>query len=107
LITDNSVAAQSVLESAGYHCKVQDVVVAKLARNRPDEVAQHGMRLLSAGIGILYSHLSSSRNGAARFAAFKTTDNRQAVHILAHQPVNPLPLPAQPFGQSSSTQSAA
>jgi hypothetical protein len=105
LITNDPAEAQSVLEAAGYHCKVQDVVIARLAPNRPDAVARYGMRLINAGIGILFSHLSS-RNGIARFAAFKTTNNEQAVQILTQEPAALSETPAQPLGRATTALSA-
>src|SRR5262245_47840284 len=80
LITDNPDRTRRVLEEKGFEYGCDSIVLVDVP-GRSCFVAQAGMQLRSAGIGILYSYVSDSL--ADRFVAvFKTTDDRGAIRIL-------------------------
>lgn len=80
LITNNSPAAKAALQSAGYVCDVNHVVVVSDC-DRVGAAAQLGTQLDGAGVRILYSY-ASSLPGNQYFAVFKTSDDEQALRVL-------------------------
>src|SRR5258708_17271921 len=70
LITDNALAAKEALQTAGFSCKANSVVLVG-ASDEVGAAARIGMHLGMAGVEILYSYASSS--GCDQFVAvFKT-----------------------------------
>ena len=80
LVTDNALVAKDALQSAGFSCKANSVVVV----GAPGELvstAIMGAHLGLAGVEILYSY--TSRPGGDRcIAVFKTTDDERAIQTL-------------------------
>src|ERR1035441_6498276 len=66
LITDNALAAKEALQTAGFSCKANSVVLVG-ASDEVGAAARIGMHLEMAGLEILYSYASSS--GADQFVA--------------------------------------
>jgi hypothetical protein len=80
LVTGNSPLAQQALESRGYVCQRNRVVLAG-AVDRVGAAAAMGSCLGAAGINILYSYASSG--GAKEFyAVFKTDNDDDAIRVL-------------------------
>ena len=88
VITDAAPRAQSVLRHAGYQCRADEVVLVGLASYRPGLVARLGWQLRHTGIDILYSYLSAA-GADGQYAVFKTSDNHQALHVLARAELPP------------------
>lgn len=85
LVTENAVGAKLAIETAGFQCKANSVVVA----GAPDQVgaaAQLGAQLGMAGIDILYSYASSA-GGDRFFAVFKTMNDEEAIRVLEASPL--------------------
>ena len=86
LVTENAMGAKFAIETAGFRCKANSVVVV----GAPDQVgaaAQLGAHLGMAGIDILYSYASSG--GSDRFfAVFKTMNDEQAIRVLETSPLS-------------------
>ena len=80
-IVDNPKHTQSVLQAAGYHCQLEDVVIISLPSYRPGIIARFGWLLAHAGINILSSHLTTI-DPDDFCVIFKTTNNQQAVRLL-------------------------
>ncbi len=86
LIADDPVAAKDSIESAGFPCKANAVIVV----NAPDQVgaaARIGAHLHQAGIEILYSYASAASAGEF-LAVFKTSDDELALSVLAESVVS-------------------
>jgi hypothetical protein len=80
LVTDNALVAKRALESAGFSCRANSVVVVG-ASDQVGGAALLGARLGYAGIDILYSYASSA--GTSQFyAVFKTSDDGRAIAVL-------------------------
>jgi hypothetical protein len=80
LVTDNALMAKRALESAGFLCRANSVVVVG-ATDQVGGAALLGARLGYAGISILYSYASSA--GTSQFSAvFKTSDDQRAIAVL-------------------------
>jgi len=80
LVTDNALLAKRALESGGYTCRANSVVVVG-ATDQVGGAALLGARLGHAGIDILYSYASSS--GSSNFCAvFKTSDDQRALAVF-------------------------
>jgi hypothetical protein len=80
LVTDNALVAKRELESAGFTCRANSVVVVG-ASDQVGGAALLGARLGHAGIDILYSYTSSA--GPTQFyAVFKTSDDQRAITVL-------------------------
>jgi hypothetical protein len=80
LVTDNALLAKRSLETAGYSCRANSVVVVG-ATDQVGGAALLGARLGYAGIDILYSY--ASLTGESQFCAvFKTSDDQRAIHVL-------------------------
>lgn len=80
LVTDNALLAKRALESAGFSCRANSVVVAG-ATDQVGGAALLGARLGYAGIDILYSYASTS-GGGQFYAVFKTNDDPRAIAVL-------------------------
>jgi hypothetical protein len=85
LVTEQPLNAKLALESAGYKCKANSVVLVG-AVDQVGAAAQLGSHLGRAGIDILYSYASSS-GGDHFFAVFKTMDDEQAIRVLEVYPL--------------------
>jgi hypothetical protein len=80
LVTDNALSARQSLQTAGFSCKANAVVLVG-ATDEVGSAARIGAHLGWAGIEILYSYASSS--GADQFCAvFKTNDDERAIATL-------------------------
>ena len=80
LVTDNALVAKSALQTAGFSCRANSVVVVG-ATTDVGAAAQLGVHLGMAGVQILYSYASLS--GGDHFCAvFKTTNDEQAILML-------------------------
>ena len=85
LVTENALGAKLALETAGFRCKANSVVVVA-ASDQVGAAAQLGAHLGIAGIDILYSYASSA--GSDRFfAVFKTMNDEQAIRVLEASPL--------------------
>jgi len=80
LITDNALAAKEALQTAGFSCKANSVVLVG-ASDEVGAAARIGMHLGMAGIEILYSYASSS-GGDQFVAVFKTNNDDSAIQAL-------------------------
>ena len=80
LITDNAPAAKEALQTAGFSCKANSVVLVG-ASDEVGSAARIGMHLGMAGVEILYSYASSS-GGDQFVAVFKTTNDERAIQAL-------------------------
>ena len=80
LITDNALAAKEALQTAGFSCKANSVVLVG-ASDEVGAAARIGMHLGMAGVEILYSYASSS-GGDQFVAVFKTTNDERAIQAL-------------------------
>jgi hypothetical protein len=80
LITDNAHAAKEALQTAGFSCKANSVVLVG-ASDEVGAAARIGMHLGMAGIEILYSYASSS-GGDQFVVVFKTTNDERAIQAL-------------------------
>ena len=80
LITDNALAAKEALQTAGFPCKANSVVLVG-ASDEVGAAARIGMHLGMAGVEILYSYASSS-GGDQFVAVFKTTNDERAIQAL-------------------------
>ncbi len=80
LITDNALAAKEALQTAGFSCKANSVVLVG-ASDEVGAAARIGMHLGMAGIEILYSYASSS-GGDQFVAVFKTNNDEDAIQAL-------------------------
>jgi len=79
-VTEDAPTTRRALETAGYDCKENPVVLVS-AVDHVGAVAALGACLGAAGINILYSYASSS--GTNRFhAVFKTDDDTAAIRLL-------------------------
>ena len=80
LVTNDIFRARQALESSGYNCKANPIVLVSDA-DHVGAVAALGACLGAAGINILYSYASSS--GAEEFhAVIKTNDDDAVIHLL-------------------------
>jgi hypothetical protein len=84
LITDNPLMAKDALQSAGFSCKANSVVVVG-APGELGSTASMGAHLGLAGVEILYSYTSRSGEDQS-VAVFKTTDDERAIQILEFCP---------------------
>jgi hypothetical protein len=100
LITDDLRRTQSVLEESAFEYGSDSVVLVDVP-GRSSFVAQAGMQLRMAGIGILYSYVSDAQLGRI-VAVFKTTDDDRAVRVLQNviPALWPSPSPMQMEGGS-------
>jgi hypothetical protein len=81
LVTNDLARTRRTLESNGYACKANPVVLVTEA-DHVGAVAALGACLGAAGINILYSYASSS--GADEFyAVFKTDNDDEAIRLLS------------------------
>ena len=80
LVTDNPLVAKDALQSAGFSCKANSVVVVG-APGELGSTAIIGAHLGLAGVEILYSYTSRS-GGDRSIAVFKTTDDERAIQTL-------------------------
>jgi hypothetical protein len=80
LITDNALTAKEALQTAGFSCKANSVVLVG-ASDEVGAAARIGMHLGMAGVEILYSYASSS-GGDQFVAVFKTTNDERAIQAL-------------------------
>ena len=80
LVTDHALMAKDALESAGFSCKANSVVVVG-APVELGSTAIIGAHLGLAGVEILYSYTSRSGGGRS-VAVFKTTDDERAIQTL-------------------------
>ena len=80
LVTDHALLAKDALESAGFSCKANSVVVVG-APVELGSTAIMGAHLGLAGVEILYSYTSRS-GGDRSIAVFKTTDDERAIQTL-------------------------
>lgn len=85
LVTEDPLNAKLALETAGFKCKANSVVVVG-ATDQVGAAAQLGSHLGQAGIDILYSYASSS-GGDRFFAVFKTMNDQQAIRVLDANPL--------------------
>jgi hypothetical protein len=84
MVTDDNVLATAILEAAGCRCKSDSVVTVEV-RGHPAAVARLGMRLSSAGLGILHSYATRAKDDRS-VTIFKTTNDDQAIALLQTQP---------------------
>lgn len=80
LVTDNALIAKDVLQSAGFSCKANSVVLVG-ASHKLGSTAVIGAHLGVSGIEILYSY-ASWVGGDQSIAVFKTTDDERAIQAL-------------------------
>jgi hypothetical protein len=80
LITDNALTAKEALQTAGFSCKANSVVLVG-ASDEVGAAARIGMHLGMAGVEILYSYASSS-GGDQFVAVIKTTNDERAIQAL-------------------------
>lgn len=85
LVTSDPLRAKHRLESAGFKCKANAVVIVG-ATDQVGAAARLGACLGNAGIDILYSYASSS-GGDQFFAVFKTMNDEQAIRVLEASPL--------------------
>ncbi len=85
LVTENPLKAKLALQSAGFECRANSVVLVG-ASDQVGAAAQLGAHLGKAGIDILYSYASSS-GGSQFFAVFKTIDDERAILELDANPL--------------------
>lgn len=86
LIADDPLAAKHSIESAGFDCKANTVVVV----SAPDQVgaaARIGAHLHRAGIEILYSYASAT-GGGEFLAVFKTSNDDLALSVLSESAIS-------------------
>jgi hypothetical protein len=80
LITKDAPRVTLALEAHGFTCRATSIVVVATP-NQPGLTAQLGMKMIAAGIGVLYSYMLSSARGQS-YAVFKTTDDKRAAYLL-------------------------
>ena len=80
LVTDNALAAKDALQSAGYGCKANSVVLVGAAHEL-GSTAMIGAHLGMSGVEILYSYASTLGSDQS-IAVFKTTDDDRAIQAL-------------------------
>ncbi|MGO9245328.1 MAG: hypothetical protein ACLPT4_05635 [Verrucomicrobiia bacterium] len=80
LVTDNALTAKDALQSAGFSCKANSVVLVG-ASHALGSTAIIGAHLGLSGIEILYSY-ASRLGGDQSIAVFKTTDDERAIQAL-------------------------
>lgn len=85
LVTDAPDKAADALESAGYRCRMEKVVLVGVAAGDRWAGMRIGRALLAAGVQILHSYVSPTLSGKIQ-AVFQTTDNQHAIDILAAAP---------------------
>jgi hypothetical protein len=85
LVTENALKAKFALESAGYNCRADSVVLVG-ASDQIGAAAQLGAHLGGAGVDILYSYASCSGEQSF-FAVFKTANDEQAIRVLESNPL--------------------
>ena len=84
VVTTNATKAAHILESAGFRCKANPVLlIGPLGRS--GLAAPIGLELARAGIEVLYSY-SSRKDREAYFLVFKTTEDVRAMRALALSP---------------------
>jgi len=84
VVTSNPTKAAHVLESVGFRCKANPVLlVGPLGRS--GLAAPIGLELARAGIEVLYSY-SSRKSRDEYFLVFKTTEDVRAMRVLAVSP---------------------
>ena len=82
IFTEDPDKAAVTLESAGYRCRMEKVVVVAVDAEDRWAGMRIGQVLQEAGVLILHSYISRAQNGAAH-VVLQTVDNRQAVQVLA------------------------
>jgi hypothetical protein len=80
LVTDDALAAKDALQSAGYFCKANSVVLVG-ASHELGSTAVIGAHLGLSGVEILYSY-ASWLGGDQSIAVFKTTNDERAIQAL-------------------------
>jgi hypothetical protein len=80
LVTDDALIAKDALQSAGFSCKANLVVLVG-ASHELGSAAIIGAHLGLSGVEILYSY-SSWLGGDQSVAVFKTTDDERAIQAL-------------------------
>ena len=86
LISDHSARAQSLLQAAGYDCRLDDVLWIRFPHYQPGSVARLCHELLHAGISIHRTYVSTLNN-AGCCVVIKTSNNPAALRLLATLPV--------------------
>jgi hypothetical protein len=86
LITNNLAHARSVLQNAGYDCRIDDVIWMRYPHYQPGSVARLCHQLLQAGISIQRTYVSTL-NDTGCFVVIKTSDNQGARRLLTTLPV--------------------
>lgn len=84
LVTDAPDKAAAALQAAGYRCRMEHVVLVGVDPTDRCATIRVGQALHKAGVKILHSYVSQPLRGKVQ-AVFQTTDNRQALHVLASQ----------------------
>jgi hypothetical protein len=80
LVTDDALIAKDALQSAGFSCKANSVVLVGAAHEL-GSAAIIGAHLGLSGVEILYSY-ASWLGGDQSIAVFKTTDDERAIQAL-------------------------
>jgi hypothetical protein len=81
IVTDDPDKAAGALQSGGYHCRMEKVVLVAVDGGERCAAMRIGQTLHQAGVGILHSYLSPALSGAA-YVVLQTTDNHHAVNLL-------------------------
>ena len=81
LVTDAPDKAARALQSAGYRCRMENVVLVDVAAGDRWAGLRAGQALHTGGVKILHSYVSRTAAGHGQ-AVFQTANNRQALNIL-------------------------
>ena len=82
IFTEDPDKAAVTLESAGYRCRLEQVVVVAVDAEDRWAGMRIGQVLQAAGVLVLHSYIAPPLNGTAQ-VVLQTVDNRQAVQVLA------------------------
>ena len=83
LITDKPDQSETVLKSAGYRCRREDVLLVSVALNEPCAAVRIVRPLHEAGVKIIRSYVSQASSGDEAYVVLQTTNNREALRLLS------------------------
>lgn len=84
LITKQPAKTRKILESAGYRCGTNPVLLVGPMPYRPGVAARLCTEFFNHGIKVLYTYLSST-DADHCFMVFSTSDNERAMRIAQHE----------------------